>query len=143
MILLHGHHPHVVQGVEKINNSFIAYSLGNFCFDDVYTKKSTLPLIKLSENNKTTFIWSVEIQNNKIIKSDYIPVYIGEEKLEITSEEIFNQKMKEYSEFLNTEKQKYIITRHNLLTSYLNSRKQMRDLNWYLKRMNLIRLKYL
>lgn len=141
--LLHGHHPHVVQGVEKINNSFIAYSLGNFCFDDVYTKKSTLPLIKLSENNKTTFIWSVEIQNNKIIKSDYIPVYIGEEKLEITSEEIFNQKMKEYSEFLNTEKQKYIITRHNLLTSYLNSRKQMRDLNWYLKRMNLDSVKIL
>lgn len=26
------HHPHVLQGVEKYNNVYIAYSLGNFCF---------------------------------------------------------------------------------------------------------------
>ncbi|MXS79188.1 CapA family protein, partial [Nitrosomonas sp. JL21] len=28
-----GHHPHVVQGVEKYNGGVIAYSLGNFVFD--------------------------------------------------------------------------------------------------------------
>ena len=28
-----GHHPHVVQGIEKIDNKFIFYSLGNFIFD--------------------------------------------------------------------------------------------------------------
>lgn len=31
--LIVGHHPHVVQGVERYNNSVIAYSLGNFIFD--------------------------------------------------------------------------------------------------------------
>ena len=30
--LVIGHHPHVVQGVEKYKNAYIAYSLGNFCF---------------------------------------------------------------------------------------------------------------
>ncbi len=30
--LVVGHHPHVLQGVEKYNGKYIAYSLGNFCF---------------------------------------------------------------------------------------------------------------
>lgn len=30
--LVVGHHPHVLQGVEKYKGKFIAYSLGNFCF---------------------------------------------------------------------------------------------------------------
>lgn len=42
----YGHHPHVIQGIEEIENSLLAYSLGNFCFDDVYTSKSYKPLIK-------------------------------------------------------------------------------------------------
>lgn len=27
-----GHHPHVIQGIEKYKNKYIVYSLGNFCF---------------------------------------------------------------------------------------------------------------
>ncbi len=30
--LILGHHPHVVQGIEKYNGRYIVYSLGNFCF---------------------------------------------------------------------------------------------------------------
>lgn len=30
--LVIGHHPHVLQGVEKYNGTYILYSLGNFCF---------------------------------------------------------------------------------------------------------------
>lgn len=30
--LVLGHHPHVVQGIEKYNGRYICYSLGNFCF---------------------------------------------------------------------------------------------------------------
>lgn len=30
--LVVGHHPHVIQGIEKYNGVYIAYSLGNFCF---------------------------------------------------------------------------------------------------------------
>ena len=39
-VIVHGHHPHVIQGIEYLDKSLVAYSLGNFCFDDVYTKKS-------------------------------------------------------------------------------------------------------
>lgn len=30
--LIIGHHPHVIQGIEKYKDKFICYSLGNFCF---------------------------------------------------------------------------------------------------------------
>ncbi len=30
--LVVGHHPHVMQGIEKYNQKYIVYSLGNFCF---------------------------------------------------------------------------------------------------------------
>ena len=30
--LVIGHHPHVLQGIEKYNDRYIVYSLGNFCF---------------------------------------------------------------------------------------------------------------
>lgn len=30
--LILGHHPHVLQGIEKYHDRYIAYSLGNFCF---------------------------------------------------------------------------------------------------------------
>lgn len=33
-----GHHPHVVQGVEKIGNSIVFYSLGNLIFDQYFSK---------------------------------------------------------------------------------------------------------
>jgi poly-gamma-glutamate capsule biosynthesis protein CapA/YwtB (metallophosphatase superfamily) len=33
--ILVGHHPHVVQGIEKIDGKVVVYSLGNFQFDDV------------------------------------------------------------------------------------------------------------
>ena len=32
-----GHHPHVVQGVEKIGNSIVFYSLGNLIFDQYFS----------------------------------------------------------------------------------------------------------
>ena len=36
--LVIGHHPHVVQGIERINNTLVVYSLGNFIFDQYFNK---------------------------------------------------------------------------------------------------------
>jgi poly-gamma-glutamate capsule biosynthesis protein CapA/YwtB (metallophosphatase superfamily) len=44
-VLAIGHHPHVVQGFELYNNQLIAYSLGNFIFDQfTYTAQSSFIL---------------------------------------------------------------------------------------------------
>jgi len=36
-----GHHPHVVQAIEKYKDGWIAYSLGNFIFDQHFSDKTT------------------------------------------------------------------------------------------------------
>jgi poly-gamma-glutamate capsule biosynthesis protein CapA/YwtB (metallophosphatase superfamily) len=52
-----GHHPHVLQGIERIGSALVAYSLGNFLFDDftceIHTSHSlTESDIRLSLENK-------------------------------------------------------------------------------------------
>lgn len=134
--IFYGHHPHVAQGVEKVNNSLLAYSLGNFCFDDVYTKKSKTPLIKQSINNKESFILEIEIENNILINHKIIPIFIGDEKLEIDKNEIL-KKIETYSKELSLPKNKYLSNRLKLLTTYIERRKSLRNFNWYLKRINI------
>ncbi len=43
--LIVGHHPHVVQEIEKYRNGWIAYSLGNFVFDQNFSKETSEGLI--------------------------------------------------------------------------------------------------
>ena len=132
----YGHHPHVLQGIEKINNSLIAYSLGNFCFDDVYTKKSNKPLVKQSDNNKSSIILELEYENNKLINHKCIPIYAGDIKMELGSQDI-TSKLEEYSSRLHLNEQEYNNMRNKLLVSLVNQRIAKRDFKWYLKRLNL------
>lgn len=43
--LIIGHHPHVVQPVEEYDGSFIAYSLGNFVFDQNFSPETKKGLV--------------------------------------------------------------------------------------------------
>jgi len=59
-----GHHPHIVQKVEKYKNGWIAYSLGNFVFDQFFseeTMKGTLLEIIII-NGKIKEVNSKEIE---------------------------------------------------------------------------------
>ena len=69
-VLIWGHHPHIIQGIQKINNSIVAYSLGNFLFDD-YVSITGNYILKQSPDNKKTFILSVEIENGLIVSQEY------------------------------------------------------------------------
>lgn len=65
--ILHGHHAHVIQGIEKINNSVIAYNQGNFCFDDCFSTINPKIRIRQSEENKVSFVLGVTLVNKIII----------------------------------------------------------------------------
>ena len=43
--LVIGHHPHVIQPIEKYKDSYIAYSLGNFVFDQNFSEETTKGLL--------------------------------------------------------------------------------------------------
>lgn len=55
--LIIGHHPHVAQEVSKIDGTTVAYSLGNFIFDQNF-----------STDTKNALILKVKIKNKKIIQ---------------------------------------------------------------------------
>ena len=63
--LIVGHHPHVVQELERYKNSWIAYSLGNFIFDQNF-----------SEETMSGLILMVEIQDKKIKTVEPIEIKI-------------------------------------------------------------------
>lgn len=142
-----GHHPHVLQGIESYKDSLIAYSLGNFCFDDVYTPKSLKPLVEQNNNNKTSAILELNINNGKLENHQTTSLFMGENTLEIDSINLEPILLK-YSKALLTDEVEYNIFRNNLFSKYVSNRKSMRDIQWYIKRMNyrsvlmIIRAKY-
>jgi len=82
-----GHHPHVLQGVERREQGVIAYSLGNFTFSDqqwVGTNKNgesfTMPYI-LNERNRRSAVWKVDIDQQKEITQELVPVYLDRDLL--------------------------------------------------------------
>jgi len=136
----YGHHPHVVQGVERNKESVLAYSLGNFCFSDIYTEKSDKPLIKQSNNNKTGMILSIEIDSNGISNYEAIPTFMAEDKMKYGIQNV-KWDLEQYSSLLDPDSSSYQKMRNGMITSFSNERKKMRDLNWFLKRLNFSSLK--
>ena len=48
-----GHHPHVIQKIEEYEEGWIAYSLGNFLFDQYFSKETMEGmLLKVKANKK-------------------------------------------------------------------------------------------
>lgn len=136
----YGHHPHVIQGVEKVSGSLIAYSLGNFIFDDVYTEKSKKPLVVQDENNKLGLVLGLQIKNKKIANYENQLIYQKEGKLDVLKKEDFPreyQLLELYSNALSSDRVAYDRKRIRLLAKHLAKRKKMRDVSWYIKRLNI------
>jgi gamma-polyglutamate biosynthesis protein CapA len=131
----YGHHPHVLQGIEKSNDSLIAYSLGNFCFDNIYTKKSSVPLVNQSTSNKTSIILELEYQNNKLFSHKLIPIYANEDIMEIGNKEILSR-ISEYSQNLTLDENTYKKMRSIQLNKLNSKIKSKRDFQWVFKRLN-------
>lgn len=133
--IVHGHHPHVIQGIEELEGSLITYSLGNFCFDDVYTNKSNQPLIRLKEDNRESFVLEIEIINNSIRQHDVIPFIFDKSKYYFKQNVC--EKILKWSSFLANPYEVYNKTRQKDLNAYISSRKKTRDVHWYIKRLNM------
>lgn len=135
-MIYYGHHPHVSQGVERMDQSLVAYSLGNFCFDDVYSSASEKPLIELSENNRSSFILEVTIEDNSIVSYKIVPIYIGKDKMSIGDKGTSEEKIDEYTDAIQQmPREKYAVNRQMSINSYIGQRKAKRDVMWYLKRL--------
>lgn len=72
--LVIGHHPHVVQKIEKYKKGYIAYSLGNFVFDQKFSEKTMRGLLLkvILEDNKIKELIPVEIKVNEYFQPEII-----------------------------------------------------------------------
>lgn len=98
--LIIGHHPHVLQGIEKYKGKYIAYSLGNFCFGGnsnpqdkdtmIFQQTFTIEDGKLKKDDNINIIpCSVSSKSNV---NDYCPTPLeGDEKQRVLD------KIEEYS----------------------------------------------
>jgi len=64
--LIVGHHPHVVQELEQYGDGWIAYSLGNFVFDQTF-----------SEETMQGAALVVELEDGRVVKAVLLPVNIS------------------------------------------------------------------
>lgn len=101
--LVIGHHPHVLEGIEKYNGKYICYSLGNFCFGGNSTPGDTDSMIvqqtftfhkgKLKKSSKLNIIPCSITSSSGY--NDYCPVPLtGDEKQRVLD------KISQYSEEL-------------------------------------------
>lgn len=135
--VFYGHHPHVLQGIESYKDSIHFFSLGNFCFDDVYTSKSHKPLVEQQKVNKESAIIMLTIENNSIEKYKIIPIFDNGNKIEISIGGKIEKKIQKYSKYLTLNEEQYNEERSFLISSYINKRKSLRNLTWYVKRLQL------
>jgi len=80
--LILGHHPHVLQGLEKYENGYIAYSLGNFIFSDIdwswinSAGNKMHSKVILTKKNRETMILSATIGKEGVKEISCSPCFI-------------------------------------------------------------------
>ena len=72
--LIIGHHPHTIQELEQYNKGWIAYSLGNFVFDQNFSKETAEGLILkvIIKNKKVSEISPLKIRINNAFQPELI-----------------------------------------------------------------------
>ena len=72
--LIIGHHSHVVQEIEEYKGKYIAYSLGNFVFDQGFSKETMQGLLLkvIIKNGKITEIIPINIKINKFFQPEIV-----------------------------------------------------------------------
>lgn len=73
--VLHGNHPHSMQGYEQRQGSLLCYALGNLCFDDV-TETSIHAVSRFEGEKRKSYIVLLTVKDQKITFYEIITVSI-------------------------------------------------------------------
>jgi hypothetical protein len=93
--LILGHHPHVLQGIENIDGRLVAYSLGNFLFDEIEWRfvdkegQRQERVVNLSDQNRKAGMLKLVLTHRGVESYEFIPTHItpeGQIKIENTYE---------------------------------------------------------
>lgn len=130
--ILHGHHPHVIQGVEKRNGSLVAYSLGNCLFDDLESINGRWRL-RQGPDNRKSIVLGVEIRDRAIVRQ--MTVGFEEDGVSLSDLQALAD---EYSSGLSSavDVGRYESSRQTEMDTASDEKFGRRDLRWLLSRLN-------
>ncbi len=127
--ILHGNHPHVIQGIENYNNSLLIYAQGDLCFGDCNVS-SINSVVKKGECQ--SYIVIIELINSKI--KNYKTFNITDKENGVLHKDLNGtEALIQYSEALN---ENFVKLRKAELANQKANRVQ-RNINFFLKRFNL------
>ncbi len=132
--LIHGHHPHVIQGIEQRNDSLIAYSLGNCLFDDLTSITGQWSL-RQTLNNKRSFVLAVEIENHAIVNYETVAFEDCDSGVVIRE---YEDSVERYSRELGrfTDSARYQAFRQEEMAAERADKFGRKDARWWLSRLN-------
>lgn len=100
--LIIGSHPHVVQSIEKYKDKLIFYSLGNFIFDQYFSKETQQGLLVVLEKYEDKLIYNLylsesELAQPEIKKNNDFFLWLSNISSDEIREEIIEQEITIYS----------------------------------------------
>lgn len=131
--VLHGNHPHAIQGYEKVHDSLLIYAQGNLCFDEVLTT-SIHSIPKEKEEELKCFISIVDIENGNIKSHQTIAIEDRREDGLVESTEVRDE-LEQYCEDLKLPLAEINSKRAEELQSQRDSA-EARNISFFLKRLN-------
>lgn len=123
--LIIGHHPHVIQSLERYRNAYIFYSLGNFLFSDIewtwQNEKGEIrnSRIKRKRKNKESIIASATISKKGVESIQFIPCVINDNyQAEINYNSDILNRLNKLSERVNIKHYADFWVKYNLMQKY-------------------------
>lgn len=132
--ILHGNHPHAVQGIEKKNESLLFYAQGDLCFDDC-EETSIGRVDKRGAESRKSYIAIVDIDNNSITNYSIHGISDSNDCVIKTSTDV-NEEIAVYSSNLNKNYGDIAMLRRNELEK-LKINLEPRNFNFFLNRLNV------
>lgn len=134
-VSLIGHHPHVMQGVKRNDNGIVAYSLGNFCFDDVSSELTNIKVTQTEDNAKGMILI---LTINEALDCTYEVITYADKGDGLYIQMQFRNEINAYSEALDNIKDwsEYQNRRNQEMKEAFSARMGKRDGKWLLGHLN-------
>lgn len=131
--VLHGNHPHSIQGYESRNDSLLFYALGNLCFGDVDVTSIHQP-VKENEETRKNYIAKIDISGNVIQNYDVIALTCSDDGM-IHADRNVLAELKKYSDRMMESEKAIEQYRRKEIEKQKESR-QKRDVRFFVDRLN-------
>lgn len=132
--VLHGHHSHALQPTEMYRQSLLAYSLGNFCFDDVVDPDTGQMLLEMRATGRVGGIITVVIGECRIRAWSACAVYDNGSSMQVDAPSAA-ERLYWVQELFGRDPAAALKYGDEQRRAFLRERKAARDASFYLRRL--------